>query len=233
MHMSKNLAIITARGGSKRIPRKNIKPFLGQPIIKYSIDAAINSAIFEEIMVSTDDDEIAVLSRKYGAKVPFMRSDAKSDDYSSTADVINEVLYEYIAMGRHFNNVFCIYPTAPFINAGKLQAALRLLIDSGADTVIPVALYSYPIQRALIIKKEKLKMIWPENINKRSQDLLPTYHDIGQFYCLKVDSFLRRKEVLGPNTIPIIIPDLEIQDLDNEEDWRIAELKFKILELVK
>ncbi len=227
--MAKCLAIIPARGGSKRIPRKNIKFFLGQPIMKYSIEAAIKSNCFDEIMVSTDDEEIAEFATEFGAKVPFSRSDEAADDYASTADVIEEVFLEYIKRGINFGYACCIYPTAPFVTAEKLQAGLKILIDNGADALIPVVRFSYPIQRALKIEVGKLVRMWPEYEKSRSQDLTPAYHDVGQFYWHKVDSFLNRREKPDYKTIPMLIPEMEMQDLDSEEDWKVAEMKFRLL----
>lgn len=228
--MGECLAIITARGGSKRIPRKNIKPFLGQPIINYSIDAALDSGLFSEVMVSTDDDEIAALSKKLGARVPFRRSESTSDDYASTADVIEEVLHEYMKRGNHYTYACCIYPTAPFITAEKLKAGFQLLKEKEADTVTPVARFTSPIQRAFKIEDGKLVRMWPEHERKRSQDLIPTYHDVGQFYWHKVNSFLNRVAKPDFKSIPLIIPEMEMQDLDTEEDWKVAEMKYEILQ---
>ena len=225
----KSLAIITARGGSKRIPRKNIKLFSGFPIIKYSIDAALNSGCFDEVMVSTDDDEIAEIAVKYGASVPFYRSPETSNDHAMTADVIREVLWEYRKRNILFNYACCIYPTAPFISADKIKRGYESLLDSDADSAVPVVRFSYPIQRALKIENGLLEMIWPENLNKRSQDLMPAYHDSGQFYWLKVESFLRHGLLFAEKTVPIEIPESEVQDIDNEEDWKIAEMKYRIL----
>jgi N-acylneuraminate cytidylyltransferase len=225
----KTVAIIIARGGSKRIPRKNIKTFLGVPIIKYSIDAALKAACFDEIMVSTDDKEIVKIALSYGAKIPFFRSAAMSDDYAMTADVIEEVIMEYKKRGMEFGYLCCIYPTAPFITSTRLSAALKMLLTTGADCVLPVTRFSYPIQRALQIENSRVKMIWPENYNVRSQDLMPAYHDCGQFYCMKTKSLLEQKKLFAENTVPIEIPESEVQDIDNEEDWKIAEFKYKVL----
>jgi N-acylneuraminate cytidylyltransferase len=208
------IAIITARGGSKRIPRKNIKLFNGVPIIKYSIDAAINSEIFDEIMVSTDDEEIAEIAIKYGAKVPFIRSKGNSDDFST-------IEFDYLC---------CIYPTAPFINKNKLVQAMNLLIEKNADCVLPIVKYGYPIQRSLKIEKGLAVMNWPENYLTRSQDLTPVFHDCGQFYCMKTSSLLTQKKLFADFTIPLEVSELEVQDIDNEVDWKLAELKFKLLE---
>lgn len=225
----KVLAIITARGGSKRIPRKNIKDFLGKPIIAYSIEAALGSAIFSDVMVSTDDDEIASIAKEYGAQIPFMRSADNANDMAMTAPVVLEVLDSYKKIGKTFDYVCCIYPTAPFINSTKLQDAFTKLKECSADSVIPVVRFGFPIQRALMINVDKLEMIEPENLNVRSQDLRASYHDSGQFYFLKVSSFLEHRQLFMPNTAALEIPESEVQDIDTEEDWKVAELKYRIL----
>ena len=227
--MGKVLALITARGGSKRIPRKNIKEFCGQPIIKYSIDAALQAGCFDEVMVSTDDNEISEIAKKYGAKVPFVRSEKNSDDHSGTAEVIEEVILDYKNIGHEFEYFCCIYPTAPFISADKLKQAYELLTSSGADGVLPVVRFSYPIQRSVKIEGGRVKMLWPENYSARSQDLTPVYHDVGQFYFMKTASLLEQKILYAQNTVPIEIPESEVQDIDNEEDWKIAEIKYKLI----
>lgn len=225
------IAIITARGGSKRIPRKNIKLFNGIPIIKYSIDAAIQSGIFDEVMVSTDDQEIADIAIKYGAKVPFLRSQVNSDDFSTTADVIEEVVAVYYEkFGIEFDYLCCIYPTAPFISGARLIEASNILIEKNADCVLPVVKYGYPIQRSLKFENGLAKMNWPENYLSRSQDLEPIYHDCGQFYFMKTSSLLNQKKLFADITVPIEISELEVQDIDNEIDWKLAELKFQILQ---
>jgi pseudaminic acid cytidylyltransferase len=184
----KNLAIIPARGGSKRIPRKNIKPFMGKPIIAYSIEAALQSGIFDEVMVSTDDEEIAEVAKQYGANVPFMRSKRAADDYATTSDVIKEVLYNYEKLGKMYDSVCCIYATAPFISSVKLIEAMELINSKKFDSAFTLVQYSYPIQRSLSIKSERVMMLWPEYLNTRSQDLEVVYHDAGQFYIATVDA---------------------------------------------
>lgn len=227
MMQKKILAIITARGGSKRIPRKNIKNFLGSPIIQYSIDAAIQSGIFNPIMVSTDDKEIADIARSCGADVPFFRSAETSTDLAGTADVIKEVLMKYKMLGKEFEYACCLYPTAPFITPEKLKKAFELLQNSDADSVLPVTEFSYPISRSLKIENKFVKMNWPEYMNTRSQDLPPAYHDCGQFYFFKTDPFLKTNKILTEKTIPLIFPSIEVQDIDNETDWKIAEIKYQ------
>lgn len=224
-----SVAIITARGGSKRIPRKNIKPFLGKPIIAYSIAAALEAGCFDEVMVSTDDEEIAGVARECGAQVPFLRSPKASDDFASTADVLAEVLAEYRKRGRDFDLGCCIYPTAPFVTAERLEAASRLLEESGADTLVPVVRFGFPIQRALGIDGGRLRLLWPEHRDTRSQDLPPAYHDCGQFYLFRVARFLETRALVGENTVPMELPESEVQDIDTEEDWKVAELKYRIL----
>ncbi len=224
----KSVAIITARGGSKRIPHKNIKEFCGKPIIAYSIEAAIESECFDEVMVSTDSEEIADVARKYGASVPFMRSEKTSDDYTITADVIEEVLNTYKHMGKEFDCFVCIYPTAPFITSDKLKGAYESL--DGADAVISVVEYSFPPQRAFIIDKGLIKYQYPENEKTRTQDLKPIYHDCGQFYFCRVEQFLKNKSLILPNTKPYIISEEESQDIDDYKDWMIAEAKYRLKE---
>lgn len=231
MNKINSIAIIPARGGSKRIPRKNIKDFLGKPIIAYSIEAALNSKLFTEVMVSTDDGEIAEIAKKYGAIVPFLRTNKNSDDFATTADVLSEVLNEYKKLEKEFDNLCCIYPTAPFVTSQKLKDSFNLMIEKKADSVIPVVKFSYPIQRAFRITEEnKLEYIWPENINKRSQDLELTYHDAGQFYWLKTKSFLLNQSLICGSSIPFIIDEISVQDIDCEADFKIAKLKYKLIE---
>jgi len=225
-----SIAIIPARGGSKRIPRKNIQNFLGKPIIAYSIETALKSNLFDEVMVSTDDMEIAEVAQKYGAKVPFMRSNENAGDYATTADVLKEVLQNYKQLKQeHFDYACCIYPTAPFVSAEMLQKAFDLLTTQNFDTVFPVIAYSYPIQRALKIHKGKMQLFQPEQLNTRSQDLEKAYHDAGQFYWLKVNEFEKSGKLWTDNTGVWVIKELEAQDIDTQEDWQLAELKYKIL----
>jgi pseudaminic acid cytidylyltransferase len=225
----KTVAIITARGGSKRIPRKNVRDFLGHPIIKYSIDAAVSSGCFDEVMVSTEDKSIASIAEKYGAKVPFLRSLDKSGDFATTTEVILEVLKDYSERGRNFKYACCIYPTAPMISPDNIRLGLGFLEDNKADTAVPIVRFSFPIQRAFKVDSGKISMIWPENRDKRSQDLMPAYHDAGQFYWLRAESFIKKRAIFTDNTIGIEVPESEVQDIDNEEDWKITEFKYRIL----
>ena len=225
----KSIAIITARGGSKRIPRKNIKEFLGKPIIAYTIEAAIASNMFDQVMVSTDDDEIAEIAKKYGAMVPFMRSEKTSNDFATTADVLNEVIDEYKKLGENFEYMCCLYPTAPFVTPDAIGQAMKILEDNGADTVLPVVKFSFPPQRGVIMKDGYLIPKYPECMPMRSQDLEPMYHDAGQFYCMKVSSFLEQGKVVMDKTMPYMQDDMNVQDIDTPEDWAIAEVKYKVL----
>lgn len=223
------LCIIPARGGSKRIPGKNIKDFLGEPVIGYSIRAAIESGIFSEVMVSTDSEDIASVARRLGAQVPFMRSAKTSDDYATTADVVSEVLERYEAAGRRFDSFAVIYATAPFITAVTLQKGRELLLNGHAGAFTCVQ-YSYPIQRALIINGEgNVEMREPQYLNSRSQDLPECYHDAGQCYFCRVTAFRQSHTLWGPDTAPIILPEQEVQDIDTPVDWQLAEIKYRML----
>lgn len=224
----RKIAIITARGGSKRIPRKNIKPFLGKPILAYSIEAAAGSGLFDEIMVSTDDAEIAEIAERHGAKVPFMRSPETANDFATTNDVLLEVLAEYEKRGQRFDVGCCIYPTAPFVTAEKLRKAMEMLLNSDADTLIPVVAFSYPPQRAMIVKDGRLVFEYPEYMDSRSQDLTPHYHDVGQFYCFRVEAYKRNRKLMLGNILPFEIPETQVQDIDSQTDWEIAEIKYRL-----
>lgn len=224
--MAEMLCIITARGGSKRIPRKNIKAFCGKPVIAYSIEAALESGLFDEVMVSTDDEEIATIAKKYGASVPFLRSKENSDDFATTKDVLLEVVDRYELEGQTFDSICCIYPTAPFVTAQKLQCANRLF-DGKTDTVLSVTRFSFPPQRGLVKTDGGMSYWMEENANKRSQDLEPIYHDAGQFYFCKVPSLKTSQTLLGPITKGFEVSELEVQDIDNFSDWEIAEVKFE------
>jgi N-acylneuraminate cytidylyltransferase len=223
-----NICIIPARGGSKRIPRKNIKEFLGKPIIAYSIKTAIDSKLFDEVMVSTDDIEIVEIAKKYGAKVPFMRSAKNSDDFATTFDVIEEVINHYKDHAMEFNNICCLYSCAPFVTTVTLLRAYNQLIDKKFDTVFPVVPYSSPIQRALRFNQGKTHMIFEDNLNVRSQDLEESFYDAGQFYWCNSNKLMLSKTLLTDNTGAIVISELVSQDIDNETDWKLAELKFEL-----
>ena len=225
----KRIAIITARGGSKRIPGKNIRDFCGKPILFYSIEAALKANCFSEVMVSTDDETIADLARKAGAKVPFLRSEKTSGDFATTAQVIEEVLGEYKKRGIHFDTACCIYPTAPFIREEKLNEAVELLESQDLDSVMPVVEFSFPPLRGMVIEEGKLNYKWEKYSQMRSQDLEKIYHDVGQFYVLNVKYFEESKKLVTQNTGAIMMSELETQDIDNETDWKIAELKYRLI----
>ena len=225
----RKIAIITARGGSKRIPRKNIKEFCGKPILAYSIEAALETGMFDEVMVSTDDEEIAEIAKKYGAKVPFYRSEKTANDFATTNDVLLEVLEEYEKRGQHFDIGCCIYPTAPFVTADKLQNAVDMLLNSDADTLIPVVAFSYPPQRAMIVKDDRLVFEYPQYLDSRSQDLEPHYHDVGQFYVFRTESYVHNKKLMVGNILPMVVSEMEVQDIDNQTDWEIAEMKYRLM----
>uniref|UniRef100_UPI0040470EB4 pseudaminic acid cytidylyltransferase n=1 Tax=Algoriphagus sp. TaxID=1872435 RepID=UPI0040470EB4 len=225
----KNIAIIPARGGSKRIPRKNILNFYGKPIIAYSIEVAIKSKLFSEVMVSTDDIEIANVAKEYGAKVPFYRSDSNSGDYSTTYDVIEEVISKYSEIGKKFDNTCCIYPCAPFISIKNLSKAYNMLLEHKFNSVFPVVPYSTAIQRAFILENNKLKTINSEFENSRSQDLPKTYYDAAQFYWINNKKNNDSKKIYTNNSGCIILDELHAQDIDNNIDWELAQLKYKLI----
>lgn len=227
--VSKNICIIPARGGSKRIPRKNIKDFLGKPIIAYSIEAALKSGVFSEVMVSTDDEEISEISRSYGANVPFFRTSQNSNDFATTADVLVEVITKYSKRGIAFDNFCCLYPTVPFITPEKLVQGYTKLIDLELDTLITVQPFSYPIQRALKVIESKVSWVDDKYALTRSQDLEKVYHDAGQFYFANINVFMEAKELITSKTGMLELSELEGQDIDNQIDWEIAELKYKLL----
>ena len=221
------IAIITARGGSKRIPKKNIKDFMGKPMLAYAIEAAKKSNIFDEVMVSTDSGEIKEVALNYGATVPFMRSDKTSNDYATTYDVLEEVINEYNKTGKKYDIICCIYPCVPFLKEETLKDAFTKM--GNGDAIYPVCKYPVPIEWAMKIENgilvpndRKAQMI-------RSQDIEPKYYDAGMFYFCRVNTMLEYKTHVPPTTMAYIINEAECQDIDTVEDWNIAELKYKIL----
>lgn len=228
--MEKSVAIITARGGSKRIPKKNIKSFCGKPIIAYSIGTALAAGIFDEVMVSTDDIEIAEIAKAYGAMVPFMRSEQTANDFATTTDVVSEVLLSYQQRGRYFDSFCVIYPTAPLLRYGCLQEAKKIIDIGNANMVVSVTKFSFPPQRAFIQEQGYIRYKWEENKNKRSQDLEDMYQDAGQFYFGLTEDFLKERSLIMSKCVPIILSELEVQDIDNETDWELAELKYEMLQ---
>ena len=221
-----NLCIIPARGGSKRIPRKNVRPFLGKPMLAYSIEAAKQSGLFDEIMVSTDDKVIAEVACRYGVSVPFMRSAETASDYATTADVLKEVIAKYQKVGMEFDNFCCFYATAPLVQSRDLVSAFELLQQSDFTCVYPVVQFSYPIWRCLDLAEDgAMTRHWPEYENSRSQDLPKEYHDTGTFYWYKTKEWLAGNIKVGG----IEVDETTIQDIDTETDWKLAEMKFQLI----
>lgn len=224
------IAIIPARSGSKRIPNKNIKSFLGKPIIAYSIQTAIESNLFDEVMVSTDCEEIAKIAKSYGAKVPFYRTKKNASDYATTLEVLNEVIDQYKKNGFDYDYGCCLYSTAPFITPNHLKEAYKNLIDKSFDTVFAAVKYRHPIERAFRLNKQnKVQLNNPEKESTRTQDLNTNYHDAGQFYWFNTKSLIENTSLLNGNTSAIIMDEIEVHDIDSPSDWQIAELKYKTL----
>jgi pseudaminic acid cytidylyltransferase len=225
------LAIIPARGGSKRIPRKNIRLFLGKPIIGYVIETALQSGLFTEVMVSTDDDEIAAIAKRFGASVPFRRSAENSSDTAATTDVIIEVLDQYGQIGKTFNAVCCLYPTAPFITAQALAQTRQMLTNGQAEVIYPIQKFHFPIQRAFLYNNDTGRIWWadPDSFLKRSQDLEPAYHDAGQFYWFDAARLLEIRQLPGLVPGGMVIGEMQAHDIDTEEDWQVAEFKYRLL----
>jgi len=224
--MSNTICIIPARGGSKRIPKKNIKEFHGKPIIAYSIETALKSGLFKKVMVSTDCKEIQKISQMYGAEVPFLRSETNSNDFATTVDVVNEVVESYRKEGQSYDEICVLYPCAPFVSTADLTNAKRLL--EKYDCVIPVMRFDFPPFRSFEIIESKLRYKWPEYEKSRSQDLEELFHDAGQWY------FFRNEEpyhesLVKNSTSPFFLESNKVQDIDTISDWKLAELKFQML----
>jgi N-acylneuraminate cytidylyltransferase len=229
-----NLAVIPARGGSKRIPRKNIKPFCGKPIIAWSIEAAKASGCFERIIVSTDDNEIAEVANQWGADVPFNRPAELADDHTGTTEVIAHAIRQEQLSGRDPQNVCCLYATAPFLDPGNLRQGLEMLKQENCEYVFSVTSYACAIQRAIrITKAGRIEMFQSDNFNTRSQDLEHAFHDAGQFYWGKASAWLAGSTIFGPGAAPIRIPRSRVQDIDTQEDWERAEYMFEALRMRK
>ncbi len=229
-----NICIIPARGGSKRIPRKNIKPFMGKPMMAYSIEAAIESECFDRIVVSTDDEEMAEMAISLGAEVPFMRPANLSDDHTATVPVIKHALEFIIASGDEVEFACCIYATAPFVRAIDLKCALDKLKKTNSEYCLSVTSFPYPIQRGLRVNESgTIEMLFPENYLVRSQDLEETFHDAGQFYFGRTQAWLSQKPILEDGSIPLIISRSRVQDIDTPEDWQQAEMLYEVLNNIK
>jgi pseudaminic acid cytidylyltransferase len=225
------LAVIPARGGSKRIPRKNIKPFCGKPMMAWSIEAALQSDCFDEVVVSTDDQEIVDVARAHGAKVPFIRPASLSDDHTGTIPVVRHAIEWFQQSGRPPTQVCCIYATAPFIQVDDLRRGLELLRASDCSYAFSVTSYPFPIQRAIrITQLGRIEMFKPEFFNTRSQELEVAWHDAGQFYWGRVQAWLEGQVVFTPASVPILLPRYRVQDIDTPEDWERAEWLFKALQ---
>jgi pseudaminic acid cytidylyltransferase len=225
-----NIAIIPARGGSKRIPKKNIKSFAGKPIIAYSIGAAKKTGLFKRIIVSTDSKEISEISKTHGAETPFVRPPEISDGHTGTNPVIFHALQWLLEHGEIIDNICCIYPTAPLIQSKYIHEGFELIRKHKAASAIGVTTFPSPIFRAYKTNDSgRIEMIWPENFNTRSQDLPDVFHDAGQFYWADTKKFLKEKSFLSSDAIPVFIPRYVVQDIDTEEDWMMAELMFTVL----
>lgn len=225
------VAIIPARGGSKRIPRKNVRLFAGKPIIAHSIGAALDSGCFDRVIVSTDDVEIAAVAREWGAETPFVRPPELADDHTGTNAVVKHAINWLAEQGTPADYACCIYATAPFVQARYLQEGLARLLERRRGYAFSVTSFPFPIQRAIRINAEgAVEAIWPENIFRRSQDLEEAFHDAGQFYWGTTDAYLTDAVVFSPASIPIVLPRHLVQDIDTFEDWRRAELMFRVIQ---
>lgn len=225
------LAIIPARGGSKRIPRKNIKLFCAKPMIAWSIEAALQSGCFDQVIVSTDDEEIADVARCHGATVPFMRPTELSDDYTGTIPVIRHAIEWVNAQGQSVEQACCLYATAPFVSPDDIRRGLNILLDTCSDYAFSVTSYAFPIQRAIRLNAEgRVEMFNPEHFNTRSQDLEEAFHDAGQFYWGKADAWLQGRMIFSPASGPVALPRHRVQDIDTPEDWVRAEWLFKAMQ---
>ena len=225
-----NIAIIPARGGSKRIPRKNIKSFCGQPMIAYSIKAALESGCFDKVIVSTDDQEIADVARLYGAEVPFMRPEVLANDHAGTSPVIKHAIEWFEQNNQQPSLVCCLYATAPFVQANTIKQALEQMQNTQADYCFTVTRFSFPIQRAIKrTENDRVEMFYPEHLLTRSQDLEEAYHDAGQFYWGKAEAWKAETPVFSQAASPFILPSYLVQDIDTAEDWKRAELMYTLL----
>ena len=224
------IAIIPARGGSKRILRKNIRSFCGKPMIAYSIETALASDFIDQVIVSTDDEEISEVANRYGAQVPFIRPKALSDDYTGTLPVMSHAVKWCRDSGMNPGSVCCIYATAPFILADDLQRGLTSLEQDSVDYAFSVTSYAFPIQRAIRITEDRrMEMFQPEQFNTRSQDLVEAYHDAGQFYWGTAQAWIDERSIFGLQSAPVVLPRHRVQDIDTEEDWARAEWMFKAM----
>lgn len=225
----RSVAIIPARGGSKRIPRKNIRDFMGRPMLAYAIDAARDSDVFSEVMVSTEDAEIASVARRFNASVPFIRTETASSDTATIAQVFQDVICAYARRGDIFDIAACVYPCVPLLTGQILRNAYASFIESGASALLAVVRYAHPIQRAF--KKNASGFIEyrePENSLVRTQDLQPMYHDAAMFFFVSIEAFLRHNKIIMPDTVPFEVSGEIAQDIDEPIDWHLAEIKYRM-----
>jgi len=227
------LLIIPARSGSKRIPNKNFKDFLGKPLISYVINSAIESRLFDEVMVSTNSKVYAKTAQKLGAQVPFLRSDKNSDDFATTADVLREVIDSYKRISKEFDTICCIYPTAVLLKMASVEIGFEKLIKNKFDSVLSVKKYSHPIERALVTENGKIRFFDSNQTNIRTQDLIDKYYDAGQFYWLKTNQFLETGKIISPNSSFVLLEDFEAQDIDEPDQWKLAEMKYRFLQFIE
>lgn len=228
--MTKRVAIIPARGGSKRIPRKNIRPFLGRPMISYPLKVALDSGLFDRVIVSTDDSEVAAIARDHGAETPFVRPPELSDDHTGTAAVVVHALQALAEAGFVADQACCLYATTPLVMAEDLQGALALMERSDARYAFAAGRFSFPIQRAVKLDgAQRISSMFPEFISSRSQDLEPAYHDAGQFCWGSASAFIGNEPIFSSQTVAYVLPDHRVQDIDTLEDWTRAELLYRML----
>ncbi len=226
-----NICVIPARGGSKRIPRKNIKIFCGKPMIAWSIETALKSKCFEQVVVSTDSKEIAEIAQHYGATVPFIRPKELSDDYTGTIPVIRHAVEWFQNREIVFEHVCCLYATAPFVRMEDLRNGMEQLVTCAADYAFSVTGFDFPVQRAIrLTEKGRVEMFYPKHFNTRSQDLEKAYHDAGQFYWGRTAAWLTEKIIFSSDSVPVVLPHFRVQDIDTFEDWERAEWLFKVMQ---
>jgi pseudaminic acid cytidylyltransferase len=224
-----NVAVIPARGGSKRIPRKNIKYFCGKPMIAWSIEVAKVSGLFDHIIVTTDDDEIAEVAKEWGAEVPFMRPPDLSDDHASTDSVVLHAVQESQRIYGSLGQGCCVYPTNPFLTIGDLNRGLDMLLTHRATSAFPVVKYDFPIEQAFLLDGARPSAKWPDKLKERSQDLPDHYHDAGMFYWFDVEKFLTETRLFCVDSVAFVIPSDRCQDMNTPEDWEHAEIKFRVM----
>ena len=226
------IAIIPARGGSKRIPRKNIKLFCGKPMIAYAIEVALATQLFDKVIVSTEDEEIAAIANQWGAETPFLRPKALADDYTITNDVIKHAIEYFLAQGDEIDYVCCIYATTPFLQPEYVQQGYQQLQEKDCSYAFSVTTFPFPVQRAVrLLSNGRIDAVWPENMFKRSQDLEELYHDAGQFYWGTAEAFLQEHVLFSEKSVPVVLPRYLVQDIDTPEDWDRASFMYQAMQL--